>query len=278
MMKFCRLYRDRLDFWARSGPAMQGFKAEGCIQLGDVVGLEAVGQGFLLKHRSGQKTGMHVGDSECLRSWCAALFSLLAQPMSEGVQAGVPVGNQAARRGPGPPACAATGRSPRGARTEAQAPSSRPSSAPAGGRVAAAQRQARAPVRPMTPPAAAAERVSSPSRSPAGARAQSPRRSPIAGSPQALARAPPRSDRQASPARLGGRTGERSSSVPALAKTVGTPGKAAGGPRAAPVPRQEMRRSSSSGRVKAPITVDRLTGRTARSGLPGDFGQPVGCR
>jgi len=76
-LQYCRLFRDRIDFWAKQGSATKGAKPEGSVNLNDFYGLETIGTGFLLKHRSGHKTGINVGDSSHLKEWCNALLSLL---------------------------------------------------------------------------------------------------------------------------------------------------------------------------------------------------------
>mmetsp|Transcript_11040 Transcript_11040/g.38948 ORF Transcript_11040/g.38948 Transcript_11040/m.38948 type:complete len:1066 (+) Transcript_11040:124-3321(+) len=77
-MKYCRLFRERLEFWTRQDGALKGAKPDCMVSLQDFYGLETVGTGFLLKHRSGHKTGINVGDNGSLREWCNALLSLLS--------------------------------------------------------------------------------------------------------------------------------------------------------------------------------------------------------
>lgn len=76
--KYSRLFKDRLDLWAYQENAVKGMKPDSSVSLHDFYGLETIGSGFLLKHRSGHKTGINVGDNTSLREWCSALLLLLA--------------------------------------------------------------------------------------------------------------------------------------------------------------------------------------------------------
>jgi len=77
-VRWCLLFRDRLECWDRPLNAVHGLKPQSRLDFpqGYAATLDIIGEGFIIKIKGARKIGVHAGGGEDLRAWSTALLKV----------------------------------------------------------------------------------------------------------------------------------------------------------------------------------------------------------